>query len=867
MSSSPNPPRRPAIAPARNLVIVGLVLGLLALIAALAMDVRNRLAALDLADSDNGQWVMMQTEVEVLRLQSTLIKAQADKADLADVRRWFNVLYSRLRMLEQSPLYAEFIQNPANLRRLKAMQAFTDRWVATIDSPDDVLRAALSQIEMQTLEVQRLARTLSLDSLLVFSASTDETRTRVSETLVHLAVAIAATILLLALLAVMATRLYNVTRWQARENQIAGERLQLIITTSPDAIVVTNRGGWVVEFNPVAEALFGVGRDQVLGKRILPILFPPHQQKEYDARLRGIINDAASSGPQRFEITGQRADGTDVPLEVSLAVRDLNKGALIVSFLRDVSQRKADQQILEQALTRAQAGEKAKADFLAVMSHEMRTPLNGLIGSMQLMGDTTLDDDQRELLRVMEISGDILLGHVESVLDISRAQAGQIRLTDTPFVLDSLIEDCIANQAGVARIAGNTIRHVPLSGPLGTVRSDPGRLQQILLNLIGNAVKFTRNGTITIESERLPQRSGTAQPQHIEIRVIDTGIGIAKADRGRVFEDFATVDPSYGRAAGGTGLGLGIARRLVQAMGGSIGVESVPGEGSLFWLRLPLPAAVPALPGVSDPAVATYTVSPASLSCTAAGTQHLNVLLIEDNDINRFLLHRMLTDACHSVTEAKDGLEGVAAAENTTFDLIITDISMPHLDGLEAARRIRAGGASAKARIIALTAHALPGDLERFRLAGMDACLTKPVTRDAVMSQICNIARTSPPASPEIGAAGGVPHNTALQDLAQFLGKPAALSLMNRMVAEGDITLATIKAQPEPNAEMARAVHKMAGSCPIFGAVALSDALSDLEQAISSGQPDRAAHLIEKLPTLWDETRQALKAHGASHVA
>ncbi|MDZ7575644.1 MAG: ATP-binding protein [Pseudotabrizicola sp.] len=842
------------VGPFRNLAIVGIVFALLALIAALAFDVRNRLAALDLADSDNGQWVMMQTEVEVLRLQSTLIKAQLDQADLTEVRRWFNVLYSRLHMLEQSPLYADFIQKPEQLARLKAMQAFSDRWVNAVDSTDEVLREALPQIESESSEVQRLARALSLDSLLVFSASTDETRARVSDTLLVLAIAISTTILLLAVLAVTATRLYQTTRRQAQENQIAGDRLQLIIATSPDAIVVTNRGGWVVEFNPVAEAMFGLTRDQVLGKWIVPILFPNQHRNDYVPRLRNIITRAASSGPQRFEIMGQRTDGTPFPLEVSLAVRDLNRGALVVNFLRDVSQRKEVQQALEQALTQAQAGEKAKADFLAVMSHEMRTPLNGLIGSMDLMRDTAMDEGQRELLRVMEVSGEILLGHVDSVLDISRSEGGQIRLSDTPFVLDRLIEDCIANQAGVARTGGNTIRHVALSGTLGAVHGDPGRLQQILLNLIGNAVKFTRDGSITVESERLPQRPDSAAPQVFEIRVIDTGIGIAKEDRSRVFEDFATVDSSYGRTAGGTGLGLGIARRLAQAMGGSIGVESETGMGSVFWLRLPLPAAepfqtAPTLPRTSD------TPLPSAM-------RRLNVLVIEDNSINRFLLRRMLCEQHHSVTEAIDGQDGVAAAEKTAFDLIITDISMPRLDGLEAARRIRAGGASAKARIIALTAHALPEDLERFRLAGMDACLTKPVSRKALRAQVY-----AGDDAPLFSHTNALPQNTALQDLVHTLGQPLALSLINRMLAEGDATIAAIKAQPGPNDEMARAAHLMAGSCPIFGATAMCAALSGLEQAIKVGKLAQASDIAALVPDIWNETRHDLTAQYALLVA
>ena len=839
----------------RQMLVIGVVLGLLSMITLLALDVRARMSALDRADSDNGQWVMMQTEVELLRLQTTLLRAQSRDDELAEVRRWFNVLYSRLQLLQQSPLYADFILQPDNLQRLQAMQSYVDRWVTAIDGSDPVLSAALPQMAVESEAVQQIARELSMDSLLAFSAGTDRTRARVSDTLTNLAVTTAATILLLGLLAAMATRLYRVTRRQARENEIAGERLQMIIATSPDAIVVTNRGGWVVEFNPAAQRMFGYDRAEVMGRQIVPLLLAAEDAAAETQRLRETVAEAVAAGPQRFEVTGRRADGRSFPLEVSLAVRDLNPGALIVGFLRDVSQRQADRLAMEQALTRARAGQKAKADFLAVMSHEMRTPLNGLIGSIELMQDTVLNEAQHELLRVMQVSGDILLGHVESVLDISRSEAGQILLSEAPFVLDRLIDDCIANQAGVARAGGNTIRHVALTGPLGTVRGDPGRLQQILLNLIGNAVKFTRNGVITVETERLVD---SQTPEMVEIRVSDTGIGIPKADLSRVFEDFATVDSSYRREAGGTGLGLGIARRLVQAMGGSIGLESEFGEGSLFWLRLPLPEVATVLP-VPDAAQNRPPLAKTALSDEKAQ----RILVIEDNDINRFLLHRTLSDCHHQVTEASDGLQGVALAERTRFDTIFTDISMPGLDGLEATRRIRAGGASQAARIIALTAHALPEDLDRFRQAGMDACLTKPVTRARLLALL---DKPPEPAAPPL-AERPLVQLAAFEDLRDMLGAEATLSLMNRMLAEGETIIARLVDPSGPDDETGRLAHHLAGSCATFGAFALCDLLSRLEQALRQTNLAEANRLISALPALWRDTWQVLSEKRDSLVA
>jgi PAS domain S-box-containing protein len=830
--------------------VSGLVVVLLLVITSLALDVRNRLAALESARTDNRPWVLVQTEVEILRLQNALDRAMLGSADLDDVRRWFDVVFSRLNMLRMGSRYGEFLTTAEHGSRIEHVQAFVDRWLPVIDGPDDALMAALPEMARHSSEVHLHARTLALRALVNFSAQTDESRLRVSDTLTRLAIVTSATLLLLAVLALMANRLYRITQRQAAENQRTGARLQMIIATSPDAIVVTNRAGHVVEFNPQAERMFGLSRREVMDRHVIALMTSVEMQPRHVSRLETIIRSAAEAGPQRFELTGRRSDGSMFPLEISLAVSDLSDDALVVGFMRDVSRRQADRQALEQALTRAQAGEKAKADFVTIMSHEMRTPLNGLIGSMDLFKATRLDATQRELLRVMELSGNILLGHADSVLDLARAEAGQLQLSKTNFLLDQVIEDCIANQLGLALNGGNSLRHVPLSGRLGAVTGDPGRLQQILLNLVGNAVKFTRNGTIVVETERLPGPSGRADPQLVEFRVVDTGVGIAEADLPRVFEDFATLDSSFGRAAGGTGLGLGIARRLADAMGGEIGVESEPGEGSVFWLRVPLPSAEPELPSAS-------AVAPAS-----PPKPRLNILVIEDNDINRFLLRSYLGTADHRVTEANDGLEGVALATTTRFDIIITDIAMPRLDGIEAARRIRAGGASAEARIIAVTAHASPDDLERFRKAGMNVCLTKPITCETLLR---HLDTGHEPAMAHTEQSGD--KSCALQELAEALGYDVTASLSQRMLSEGEQSIVSITTRMRDAQATAKIVHRFAGSCATFGAVALQKALNRLEDALRA--EDQAAadrHMLE-VSGLWSDFRSDLEQFVRLHAA
>lgn len=850
----------------RLILLVAVLTGLFTLIGILSIDVRSRLQALKQADSDNGQWVVMQTEVEVLRLRYAIraaLNAPGGVAELGEVRRWFDVLYSRVQILGESPLYASFTEMPENRARIDRMSALLGAWTPAIDGTDSALGAILPAMQVGGIELNEVARGLSLSALREFSQSTDNTRSRISDTLIRLAFTTAFTILLLGFLIVLLLRLYRLTRRQAEENSSTGARLRMIIAHTPDAVIVTNRGGWTVEFNPAAEAMFGYTRDEVIGHQIVPMIFDRGRIDDYQALIAEAVASAYEKGPQRFELEARRADGSTFPVEISIGVSRHGHGAVIVGFIRDVSARKAADRVLEEALSKARSGEKAKAEFLTVMSHEMRTPLNGLLGSLDLLRDTPLNEDQRKLLAVMEASGDILLGHVNSVLDIARAEAGEIKIADTAFDLDQLIEDCIANQRGLARRANSTLSHRPLTGPFGEVRGDPVRLRQILLNLIGNAVKFTHAGTITLESERLEPRAVSGRPGMVEFRVIDTGIGIAPEDQDRIFEDFETVDAGYARQNGGTGLGLGIVRRLVNAMGGEIGVESEPGEGSVFWLRLPLR---PAHVLLDDAALGTASGSAAVRGAARAGSRSIgpsrDILVIEDNEINRLLLRRFLEEAGHRVSEAVDGLNGVALASEKAFDVILTDVSMPRMDGIEATRRIRADkGPSASSRIIALTAHALPDEIARFRAAGMDDCLTKPVARDILLARIEGPPPVSMPSA--TGPSSGVEtlDPAPLDDLARALGPEMLRSLVGRLTVEAETTVSTLSSTPHQTDATLRLAHRLAGSCSTFGATAMRRALWRIEQAHGSGDAARVQAEAKRLPELWGATRIALEAY------
>jgi PAS domain S-box-containing protein len=845
-TQQPRPPPDPATLP---VIVVSVVLaGLLILIMALVLNVRSLLLNAERSNFDRGQWVTVQTEVEVLRLRHALATArnQPGPTAQAEIRRWFSVLYGRISILSESPLYASLLQQPANDAELRRLQTFADTWLAVVEGPDPALVAALPQLEVAAAALQRATRALALAALKDFAAGTDRARGALSLVLARLAVTTAATLLTLVLLAVLLLRVSDAARQRAREYRITGERLQMIIATSADAIVVTNRGGRIVEFNAAAEVMFGISRAQALGREATKAIFAPEDRAAYQAVITDAVGKAVTIGPQRLELEGLHLSGKRFPMELSIAIRDLTRDGLIVAFLRDISTRRAAGAMVQDALQKARAGEQTKARFIAVMSHEMRTPLNGLLGSMGLMRDTGLDADQAELLRVMLVSGEVLLGHVNSVLDVTLAEAGLVKPAVAPFDLDSVLDDCVASQAGVARKAETSLVHVPLTGAFGSVLGDAGRVRQVLLNLIGNAVKFTPKGSVTVESERLPPGLGASDAPWVEVRVIDTGIGIAPQDQARVFQDFERAGGNPDRASGGTGLGLGIARRLVEAMGGEIGVESGLGTGSVFWVRLLL--------GAADQTGNDNTAALDKPPPSAHDAPPLSVLIVEDNDINRFVLRRYLEAAGHTVAEAVDGHDAVTQAGAQAFDLIVTDIAMPRLDGIEAARLIReGGGASADARIIVLTAHAMPSDQGRLDAVGIDACLTKPVSRAVLLEAALGPLTCAPPVPAEPLAP--LVDKTPLTEMAATLGPGPLGRLLSRMVDEGDSTLAHLATSKAA----AHSLHQLGGGCAMFGAERMRLALAHAEQMIASGENPSAALAV--LPPLWHDTRAALLAH------
>lgn len=872
MSASPLFGRRAAIAGV-GLVIAACLVG----IWLLSADARREIDALATANADSAQWSVAQSEVELLTLETAIRAALQSDTDpaLQTVRRRFDVFYSRMQTLRNSRFFPRLTERAAVREAFGQVTDFLDRTVPLIDGPDADLQAHLGDLVRDITEVRRSLRVVTLASVRLFTQDAATQRAEVSNALMDLAILMV--VLVVVLVGAVLALLWSLAtgRRQTAAISRAQTRARTIIDTALDGVLVVGRDGRILDFNSAAERMFGHSQDVARSLRLTDLVSSGSSGWADNPAIADQPDTDTETPPDTTLDTGlaqglnaglvqlQARDraGRVFPVELSIAAADSAEEEILVAFVRDISTRIAAERDLVAARDRALAGEKAKAEFLAVMSHEMRTPLNGVLGSLDLLSETDLSERQRRLVEVMASSGRMLLEHVNTVLDIARADAGRTVLRRDRFDPVALLEDVIANQSVQAGARGNEIvLRSPVGADIGMVLGDGMRLRQILVNLVANAVKFTRDGTITLKVARV---TGGAE---IDFSVTDTGPGIAAADQARIFEDFVTLDSSYAREVEGTGLGLGIVRRLAKAMGGAIWVESDPGQGATFTLRVPLPRSGPRSgPQSAESGAAGATPHEAQVPDTLARQDRVgagaSVLIVEDNEINRLIVREMLTALGCSTRECGDGRQGVDCAARQGFDLIMMDISMPHLDGVAAARMIRAGdGPNATTPIVALTAHASASDIRRFHEAGMDAVVVKPLSMarmaELLAEMLPALDRAQGPSTPGDEApltllAPDQARDTRARALRE-LGRDLALisTLLDR---EGDL------------ADIAALAHRATGLAAVVGITELHDALVSVDLAMAELDGEAGEHAA--LAEMVAEARHLLDIETDRHRA
>lgn len=501
-----------------------------------------------------------------------------------------------------------------------------------------------------------------------------------------------------------------------------------VLNISSEGIILADKNHKIILFSHGAEVIFGWTAQEIIGKP-LHMLIAPEMREDHVSLVEGFGLGPLHSRRMSKSggVTGYTRDGRLVPVEVGLSRTKTRSGMIFTAIVRDISENILAEAALNQALSEATRANQAKSSFLATMSHEVRTPLNGILGMAQAMAFDSLPPKQSERLEIIRSSGQNLLDILNDVLDLSKIEAGKLALDIQEFDLESLIDRTHETFSALAMQKGLTLKVYVRDKAKGLYSGDPLRIRQVLNNLTSNAIKFTDSGEVRVLVDILDGE--------LNIRVTDTGIGIPADIQETIFNKFEQGDLSPSRRHGGTGLGLSICRDLVQLMKGHISVQSLPGSGSCFSVNLPLPFI-----GKSEDQSA---IAP-RLPQTKIQSSGLRLLVAEDNRANQLVIDTLLRQAGITPVIVPDGKAAVAAWEDEPWDLILMDVQMPEMDGPTATsiiRRRELDRDQIRTPILALTANAMDHQLSEYRYAGMDGLIAKPIDVEKLFSAIKQAVR------------------------------------------------------------------------------------------------------------------------------
>ncbi|UDL07042.1 ATP-binding protein [Marinobacter sp. CA1] len=646
------------------------------------------------------------------------------------------------------------------------------------------------------------------------------------------------------------------------------ERLKSsLIDSSLDALVTIDKHGRVTDFSQSAEIMFGWRKGEMLGEEMAEFIIPPEFRDAHHKGFSHFLN--TGEGPligQRIETFALKKSGDKFPVELALTAVRIDEEVYVTATIRDIADRKAKEDELLAAKENAEDASRAKSRFLSHMSHEIRSPLTAVLGSLSLLDHrVTLAREDHRFLQMARRSGDSLLQVVNEILDFSRIEAGETEYQKIPFSPLHLVKEAISGievhrQKEEVLITSQAARYVP-----DLVIADRDHLRQVLTILLDNGVKFTEEGTVLVELDSLDDDDSGSW---LKIQVRDTGPGIPEELVESVFSEFGQVDAARDRGFGGSGLGLAIAKQLISGMNGTISLKSSLGHGSTFSVTIPYTKATEEdLVNYRDKVNSDESADPALSPLDQWFIEKRKVLLVDDVEANLVIGAEMLRSRGFLVETAKDGREAVAMAANEPFDAILMDLRMPVMNGLEATQHIRqSGGVNAQTPIIAVSANAEKSEMDRCKRTGMNDFVSKPFNLQRLVKTVNHSIDNTlplPEANQAIDAGEPLLSKVVLKQLSKDTSEssiPLMLSVFMNEVKKRS-HLIDIAINDEDYLELREQAHALKSCSGTFGAMRLHVKAKDLELAIVNDQLDEALAMMNSLKTLMDSTIEEYASH------